>query len=156
MQLDELVCDRPGLRELIVGSPVGSGELVAENARRVLRQHVRGLGALIRVVYGSSIATNSAVAEMDRLAGLCDDEATVCQRAALLYSLYRETEIQRYFASSPDDASYADDLVRRILPYLVPRYVRGNFQSPAGFVLGCVVLAELWAGERLGNWGACE
>lgn len=145
-----------GLREVLLGAPLGSGRAGGAGGalEAVLRRHVDGLGPLLRVVYGDGVATKHAVAEMARVAALPGGaDETVCRRATLLYALHREPEVQRYFARQGGaDAAFADDLVRRVLPYVVPRFVKGSFQGPGAFVLACVVLAEMWAGERLGNW----
>lgn len=142
-----------GLREVLLGAPLGN-ERAGGALEAVLRRHVAGLGPLLRVVYGDDVAAQHAISEMENVAALPGGpDETVCRRAALLYALHREPEVQRYFARQGGaDAAFADDLVRRVLPFTVPSFVKGSFQSPGAFVLVCVVLAEMWAGERLGNW----
>ena len=74
--------------------------------------------------------------------------ALACKRAALLFALHTEPEVQRYFADEP----FARDLYERVLPFLVPRFLKHSCQSPEAFVGACVVLADMWEGEPLGNW----
>ena len=71
-----------------------------------------------------------------------------CQRAALLFALAHEAEVAAHYGP------YARDLAERVLPFVTPRFVANSCQRPDAFVQLCVVLAELWGGERLGNWPA--
>ena len=48
--------------------------------------------------------------------------------------------------------TFAEDMKNRVLPFILPRYVRNSMQTPDSFVVLASVLAELWAGERLGNY----
>ena len=57
-------------------------------------------------------------------------------------------------------ARYGDPLARdlheRVLPLLLPRFLRNSCQAPDAFVAGALVLAELWPDERVGNWPRAE
>lgn len=87
-----------------------------------------------------------------------------CMKAAVLYALSREPEVQRHFnaleearrAQGDGDGAYVRDFVERVLPLCVPRLLSGLCQRPDVFVTQCVAFSEMWRGERLGNWGVSD
>ena len=91
-----------------------------------------------------------------------------CMKAAVLYALSREPEVQRHFTALEEarraqgdgdgdgDGAYVRDFVERVLPLCVPRLLSGLCQRPDVFVTQCVAFSEMWRGERLGNWGVSD
>ena len=67
------------------------------------------------------------------------------------FSLAREPEVAARY-----DDPLARDLHERVLPLLLPRFLRHSCQAPDAFVAGALVLAELWPAERVGNWPRAE
>ena len=138
-------------RGTILGTPLSDrppGRRDPTHAR--LNAHLLGVIDLLPVNYGRNAATNQACAELRKLVRLPDTSACTlaCKRAALLFALHLEPEVQRYFADEP----FARDLYERVLPFLVPRFLKHSCQSPEAFVGACVLLADMWEGEPLGNW----
>ena len=119
-------------------------------AHALLNAHLRGVVDLLPGSYGGGAAARQACAELRRVCALPDGPAPnlACKRAALLFALHAEPEVQAYFADEP----FARDLHERVLPFLVPRFLKHSCQAPEAFVQACVVLADMWEGEVLGNW----
>lgn len=138
---------RLGLRELMLGTPLGDRAGEAELSSE-LDRHLRGLLELITRVYGDSEAARQAAIEMRRLLESDDVQG---KRAAVLYSLFLEPDVQAYWAST-GSAQLSADLAQRVLPFITPLFFKHNCQAPAGYALFATVLAEMWAGETLGNW----
>ena len=109
---------------------------------------MEGTRALLRRVYGDG--EEAAQADFELRAVCAMDGATpagaACQRAALLFALAHEAELAAHYGP------YARDLAERVLPFVTPRFVANSCQRPDAYVQLSVVLAELWAGEPLGNW----
>ena len=109
---------------------------------------------LLPQVYGDDEASQQAVMEFQRFQTLpADHDGLLCRRAALLFALAREPEVGAHLeAAGGASAAYARDLRERVLPFILPRYLRNSCQAPDAFVVLSCVLSELWAGEPLGNW----
>ena len=149
-----------GLRALLLGAPLSARNADADadadtggapadgaSSAEALRAAVEGTRALLRRVYGDG----EEAAQADELRAVCAmDGATpagaACQRAALLFALAHEAELAAHYGP------YARDLAERVLPFVTPRFVANSCQRPDAYVQLSVVLAELWAGEPLGNW----
>ncbi len=151
---------RVGLRPLLLGPPLTEREPEhVDHTLKGLDSHVGGIAPLMRQVYGDSAAAKQAAAEVDGIATLPHgaSEAT-CKRAALLFALSREPELLRHFAAQEhvvhagDAPSFSEDMARRVLPFVTPRFLRHSCQAPHAYVFACVVMSEMWRGERLGNW----
>lgn len=161
-QVDKV--DTMELRRLLLGAPLCDRDGPADDTVEALQSHVGGLAELIKNVYGPSMAAKQAVAEINSIAALkMESNETVCKRAALLFALSKELEVQSHFSKQEratlssegphaDEPTFSEDMARRVLPLLVPCFLRHSCQSPDCFVLSCVVLAEMWKGEQLGNW----
>ena len=142
-----------GLRPLLLGPALNDREVDGTLAE--LSSHVAGLETLIKEIYGDSVASNDASNEMAVVAKFGNElNAVTCKRAALLFALYREPEVQRYFArqEAAVGSSYSKDMAERVLPFVVPRFLQNSCQAPDSFVQLCVILSEMWPGTRLGNW----
>jgi len=118
----------------------------------VLSSHLQGVCDMLPRVYGGSAAQAQASIELGQIVRLGDDTAEIaCKRAALLYALHQEPELRRHFTQQ-ESAAFAEDMVQRVLPFVVPRFVKHSCQTPESFVTVCVMLSEMWRGEQLGNW----
>ena len=149
--------NRVGLRPLLLGPPLS--ERHADHTLKGLDSHVAGLCPLVAQVYGDSPAAKQAAAELNGIAqlGPGKDEAA-CKRAAVLFGLSKEPELLRHFSGQERaihdgvDPTFSEDMANRVLPFVTPRFLRHSCQSPEAYVMTCVVLGEMWKGERLGNW----
>ncbi len=139
-------------RAALVGAPL-SGRRGTDASHAQLNAHLRGVVELIPYTYGRGPAARQAVAELAKIPELPNTPAGIaCKRAALLFALYSEPELKAYFADEP----FARELYERVLPFVVPRFLKHSCQAPDAFVQMCVVLADMWEGEPLGNWGQRE
>jgi len=137
------------LKELLLGTPLGNRE-GTEQITDELDQHLIAISELIPSVYGNSSSCKHAVMELRRVV---DSDNIDGKRALLLYSLFAEPEICQYWKNYEDgSAELATDLRTRVLPFVVPRFFQHTCQSPDAFVTLTMVLAEMWQGEKLGNW----
>ena len=142
------------LKELVMGSPLGQ-ERNKEELVKSLNSHLLGLVDLLPRVYGDSDACKQAVLEVGTLIDMDDRrECIASKRAMLLYALSSEKEVAAHWAEQHSDgsAALAKDLSTRVLPFLVPRFFKHSCQSPEAFVVMSLVMSEMWAGERLGNF----
>lgn len=141
---------RPSLRSMVLGGALGDAPRRVVETRDI-DAHLAGIAALIETGYGSSRESKHAAREFEQLIAMNGDAAGLaCKRAALLYALHKEPLVQRHFRDAGD--AHAIDLIDRVLPLTVPRFVRHGCQSPDAFVQLCVILMEMWPGEPLGNW----
>jgi hypothetical protein len=141
-----------GAREILLGTPLAdrSGEH-ALGAR--LDEHLRGVAELVREVYGDSAAGRQAAREIMVVADMADGRRErACKRAMLLFALHSEPSVREHFLADPASAPLARDLCERVIPFALPRFFRHCCQTPDAFVVFCMTLAEMWEGERLGNW----
>ena len=144
---------RVGLRPLLLGPPLDDREM--DRTLVGLSSHVEGLMGVVRSIYGDSVAATEASLELSAIAALGNSaDESACKRAALLFALYKEPEVQRYFEQQEGavGSSYSKDMAERVLPFVVPRFLKQSCQAPDAFVQLCVVLAEMWPDVRLGNW----
>lgn len=139
-----------GLKELMLGSPLSIRE-DEEKIKEGLNKHLRGMLELIPKVYGNSEAAKQAVMEVKHVVEM---DSIPCKRAMVLYGLFAEREICDYWSSNQADgsAALAKDLQSRVLPFVTPRFFKHSCQSPETFVVLSMMLAEMWGGEKLGNW----
>ena len=139
-----------GLKSLLLGEPLNQRNEETQLDGQ-LDMHLQGLITLIPRVYGDTEPCRQAVMEMRALADTCN---AACRRAALLYGIAREGEVCDYWSSRQADgsAALAKDLQGRVLPFIVPRFFKHSCQCPDSFVALSMVLAQMWEGEKLGNW----
>jgi len=149
---------RVGLRPLLLGAPLTERE--HDDTAASLDVHLQGVLDLLPKVYGDSDASQQAQMHFERFLEIGSDrDGMLCKRAALLFALGNEKELGKYFAEQERSAhgddgqpTYAEDMRNRVLPFILPRYIRNSCQAPDSFVVLACVLSELWAGERLGNY----
>jgi len=149
---------RVGLRPLLLGPPLTERE--RDPTLTTLDSHLEAVAELLAKVYGNSEASQQAQMEFRRFLSMeADTDGVLCKRAALLFALGKEKELGAFFEQQErivqgEDGkpTYAQDMRDRVLPFILPRYVRNSCQTPDTFVVLATVLAEMWAGEKLGNW----
>lgn len=147
---------RVGLRAALMGQPLGAR--ADDPTPALLDAHVEGVRRLLPRVYGSSPACTQAVGELGHVLAMPHDaDGTWCRRAAVLFAVGREPEVADFFAEQErrvqaQGATFSEDMRARVLPLVLPRFVKNSCQAPDSFVVLALVLAEMWAGEPLGNW----
>lgn len=134
------------LRPLLLGPPLQ--EQRDTNDAAALSEHVSGVQELVKQTYGDGPEAAQALCELDGVAALGTDFGGVaCQRALLLFACHREPGVAAHFRDA-----FARDMTQRVLPFITPRFLANQCQAPDAYVLLSLVLAEMWPGERLGNW----
>lgn len=141
-----------GLREMLMGPPLNARDdddgTTPDLTRLNLEAHVAGLDELMGTVYGDTPACTQARTELGRVLKATEPEAVHGQRALLLFALHREPEVRAALAGD----TFTADMVERVLPFVTPRFFRHGCQAPDAYVTLCMVLNEMWLGEKLGNW----
>ena len=139
---------RASLRELLMGPPLSARDADDTNAQ--LNAWMHALEELLTQLYGTGEPAMQARMEFERLAKLGGSQDELfCKRAALLFALLHEKEVGHAMG---DKDAVARDMRARVLPFTCPRFLQHSCQAPDTFVVLSVVLSEMWAGERLGNW----
>lgn len=146
---------RKGLRTLLMGPPLTERGEDSEDgdpeAAARLDNVIGGVKGLLPQVYGEGIAVDHACMELQRVVAMPPTyDGIACKRASVLFAMQKEKEVAAHFAA--EEPAYAGDLRDRVLPFATPRFVRHSFQTPDAYVVLTAVLAEMWAGEQLGNW----
>ena len=145
-----------GLRPLLLGPPL-TERSASDPTARCLTAHMSGLVGLLPQVYGESVACAQAVEEVNALVAEPESpDVVVCKRAALLFALHKEKEIANYFVEQErkcgQGGTFAEDMRDRVLPFLLPRFLKNSCQTPDSMLVLAMVLHEMWEGEQLGNW----
>lgn len=149
------------LAELILGPPLLLDDRAAAAANRTvvdtLNSHLEGLAAFIRRHYPLDEQDMALVLDDIRrvraLPGETAPEITA-KRALVLFSLYGEEEATLHWTERDlvgDDPTgvFAYDVDTRVLPVLVPEFMRTMCQRPDVFVRMAAVLHAMWPGEDL-------
>lgn len=160
----------PSLRAMLLGPPLtrrlpadgdpsdpsGGGDPDGPDPTlRHVDAHLRAVGELLPQVYGDTEPSRQARMEFEQFLRMGHDhDAALCKRAALLFALAREKEVGAELEAEGDaaEAAHAADMRDRVLPFILPRFVRNSCQAPDAFVVLACVLSEMWQGEPLGNW----
>ena len=144
---------------MLMGPPIS--DRATDRTVTALESHIKGIKALLPKVYGASEECRQAQMEFQSILSFpANRDGAWCRRAALLFALSREKELADYFADQERKLlgdgrpTYAEDMRDRVLPFVLPRYLRHSCQAPDTFVVLSLVLAEMWEGEVLGNWPA--
>ena len=145
-----MASEGPGLRSLLMGTPLGQREGEGRIEKEVDR-HLKGMIELMPHVYGNTEPCRQAVMEVNAVVKMHD---IMCKRAMLLYGMSKEREMCDHWRSRDADgsAALANDLHSRVLPFVVPRFFKHSCQCPDAFVVMTMVMTEMWEGESLGNW----
>ena len=149
---------RVGLRPLLLGPPLTERD--DDPTLTTLDSHLEAVLDVLPKVYGESDACKQAQMEFKKYLTMDPDhDGVLCKRAALLFSLGQEKELGAFFAEQERQVqgedgkpTFAEDMKSRVLPFILPRFLRNSCQTPDTFVVLACVLNEMWAGERLGNW----
>jgi len=132
------------LRELLLGP-----SLASEFSKEVLDRGVQVVSDHIRRSYPIDSTDRKAI-EIDLLYIASLDATTrqtaECKRAFVLFALHTDPEVAEHF-----EADTCRDLQTRILPILVPLYIRGMCQRPDQFVQLARVMYTMWGGEDMGR-----
>ena len=145
-----------GLRPLLLGPPLterGCSDVTAA----CLARHMSGLVGLLPQVYGDSTACAQAVEQVNALVKEPESpDVVVCKRVALLFAMHKEKEVAKYFVEQERECgqggTFAKDMRDRVLPFLLPRFLKNSCQTPDSMLMLAVMLHEMWEGEKLGNW----
>jgi hypothetical protein len=125
---------------------------------QLLNSHVQGVVDLLGRVYDTlPDELERAQTDLQYVLNLPinNHRALACKRALVLTAMHLEREVAEHFEDDErrtDGGRMARDLTERVIPFLLPVYVRDMCQSPERFVLLAVVLSTLFAGERLGSF----
>lgn len=135
------------LRELLMGPPLN--DRADDRTAQQLNEWMRAIEEFIPKLYGeTSEPALQARMEAKRFATFPNThDGLMCKRAALLFALSHEQEVGMAMGDT-----CARDMRERVLPFTCPHFLRHSCQAPDAFVMLSVVLSEMWAGERLGNW----
>lgn len=148
--------DDDTLQTLLLGPPLNAPRPCLEAIDARLASVLDGIPDLMRSRYGNDTeASREAMNDVQAIADLPPSkEGVCCKRAALLFGLKREPELQRHFLAEKDPPSLllASDLVDRVLPFVDPCFVKHSCQAPDSYVTLAVLLSRMFGGERLGNW----
>jgi hypothetical protein len=112
---------------------------------------LQGLMDVLRRELGDSEATDQAILELGRVIALStkDHMSVQAKRAAVLYALWQEPDVQEHFRQR-GEAALVDDLCTRVLPMVMPRFVACQCQTPDAAVVMTAVLHSMWAEEDIG------
>ena len=141
------------LRRMLLGPALNSDDRPClDRVDELLTRHLDGLPDVLEETFGASNeATQEAVQDLRKLADLPPShDGVCCKRAALLFALRREPEVQEHFRRR--DPELANDLIDRVLPFIDPEFMRHSCQSPSSYVTLAIVLSQMFKGEKLGNW----
>lgn len=147
------------LRSVLLGPPLA--ERRDTTTLDALNVYISSVIELLPQVYGAGEATLQAQSEMQRIVSMPPSmDGVLCKRAVLLFALCKEPEVGALFhgidvgrgEGNGGTTTYSRDMVDRVLPFITPRFLRNSCQAPDSYVTLALLLKELWAGERLGNF----
>jgi len=141
------------LKTLLVGERLwGRGRRAPARVSDELSRHLYALARLIIDVYGETEPAKQASMEVTVVAerGHAREEVA-CKRAMLLLGMQKEPEVAAFWKGTESE-DMAEDLRTRVLPLLVPPFIKHSCQQPESFATLAVILSEMWRGERLSSW----
>lgn len=130
------------VRSAILGGPIACHELLFKLCMEVI-------GAIRHRYYGfvSESELDQACAEMKD--AIHSRNADV-MRMLLLIAMYRDHELVPTIDTMVDKA-FIHDMCTRVVPACIQSFVDDMCQDPRNFVVTCVTLHVMWAGEQLTN-----
>lgn len=139
-------------------SPTPAQDAVGEQLERlcsILKHHHRPDNRLMQRVCSEVAAANAT--DPGGLLG------ATCRRALLLLAIHMEPSFSDASISTTNSKesgwqtsdAHLDDMQRRVLPLLVPRYLQGMCQEPDVFVNMAVVLLLMWRGDLFAGDAEC-
>jgi hypothetical protein len=138
------------LRDALFGSSI-AGRKERDDATPRLDAILRGLVPLLRRELRDSEATDQAILELNRVINLplTSYMPVQAKRAAVLYAIWQEPDVQQHFRRR-GEAALVDDLCSRVLPLVFPLFVANQCQSPHAAVVMTLVIQSMWAGSDIG------
>ena len=141
------------LYNLLFGSPLvqrvatEGGDTAVAGLNPVLRGIIPVLERSLGQPGGDPL--EQATLEWKRVIGLKSDYAGVAaKRAVLLFALWREREVREHFRKS--DPTLVKELEARVLPLVMPLFVRELAQTPDALVVLVYLILSMWDAEDLG------
>ena len=145
-----------GLKNLICGSSLMRSEQILND----IDTHLDALERLIYRVYGEDAETKLTCKELKYIRFLSKDkrECMQCKRALLLFAMHNEMELAEHYyrTGGRDDQNLVIDLQTRILPLLMPYYVRDLCQGPDYMVNMAIIINQMWGGESFDSFDSFE
>lgn len=137
------------LADALWGGAIGERKAADATVER-LNDILEGLPEVIVRQLGNTEASGQAILELNRVIELptTTPMAVYAKRAAVLYALWREPDVQEHFRSTGEGA-LVDDLVLRVLPLVMPKFVAAQCQTPDALVVSAVVMHTMWDGQDL-------
>jgi len=117
---------------------------------------LKGLLHVLKRELGDNEATDQAILEMSRVIKLPLTEymAVQAKRAVVLYALWQERDVQEHFRMR-GEAALVDDLCKRVLPMIMPKFVANQCQGPDAAVISTMIMHKMWAAEDIGAVQPC-
>ena len=132
------------LSDLIFGTDLGRRANGMDEAVNGLDAALRGITVVIARELGQSEPASQAVLEWGRVIALPADWPGVqAKRAALLYALWREVDVQKHYADQ--NPHLVRDLCTRVLPLVMPVFLSNQAQSADALVAMVSVIASMWS-----------
>jgi pyruvate-formate lyase len=143
------------LTELVIGPNLLETESRTELVLFELDRQLTALIDLLPKIYGETVETRHAQEEVQRIIEMeKNDNGVICRRAMYLFALFTEEELCQYWTTRDDDShNVALDLKYRVLPFVMPRFIKGSCQNPMALLIITNILHVMWRGEVLGNFG---
>lgn len=142
-------CSRPELESLLFGQPLFARGANGDATVEALDAALRAIIPVIERELGPSEPVNQAVLEWNRVIKLPLDFAGVqAKRAALLFALWREADIQALFLR--ESPQLTNDLLDRVLPLVMPVFLANQAQTSDALVVLVSVVASMWDARDLG------
>ena len=137
------------LHDALFGSAIASRGK-GDDAVGRLDAILKGLPSVLTRELGDREATSQAILELNRVIDLPTDTAIAvhAKRAAVLFALWRERDVQQHFRQR-GEAELVDDLCGRVLPLVMPRFVANQCQVPDAAVVMASVLHSMWSAEDI-------
>lgn len=137
------------LHDALFGSRIAVRRERDETVER-LNEILEALPEVIVRQLGKTEASGQAILELNRVIELptTTQMAVYAKRAAVLYALWREPDVQEHFRSTGEGA-LVDDLVSRVLPLVMPKFVAAQCQTPDALVVSAAVMHTMWDGQDL-------
>lgn len=138
------------LSDLIFGSELHTRGSDGDQSINGLDPAVRGVAAVLKRELGHETQPCSqALLEWRRISELpLDFDGVASRRAALLFALWREPDVQAHYRST--EPNLVDDLCTRVLPLVCPRFLANQAQSPDVLVTMVSVIQSMWDPKDLG------
>lgn len=137
------------LERLVFGSPVRDRDGNWDREAESLNGLMLGIADLLQTKMGDADSVKQAVYEWRGIAQLENDYFGVaCKRGALLFALYQEPDMRAHFMGKGED-EFVTELCERVLPLILPPYVKAFLQNPERLVVAASVVLSMWGQQDL-------